>query len=60
MVNIKVNEVQSRIKIGVSGHLVGCFIAKNRNVTNNMKLSKMRNVASNMEQRKYKSSSAKV
>ena len=54
MICIKVNEVQSRIKIGVGRTLNDCFITKNRNVASNMKLSKIENVAGIMERRKYK------
>ena len=53
MVGIKVNEIQSRIKIGVYRTLNDCFITKNRNVASNMKLPKIENVASIMKRRKY-------
>ena len=54
MVGIKVNEVQSRIKIGVGKTLNDCFITKNRNVASNMKLPKIENEAGITERRKYK------
>ena len=53
IIGIKVNEVYSRIKIGVGRILNDCFITKNRNVASNMKLPKIENVADIMERRKY-------
>ena len=52
MVGIKVNEVQSRIKIGVGKTLNDCFITKNRNMTSNIKLSKIKNIAGIIERKK--------
>ena len=53
MVGIKVNEVQSRLKIGVGRTLNDCFITKNKNVANNIKLPKIENVADIMKRREY-------